>query len=70
MRIVSRLQGGLEGCQHIFTPETFVKVISLQSSGFIFITLLTVILSAKSCCSNGLGYKFNFHSHVGLPLHV
>lgn len=36
MRIVSRLQGGLERRQSIFIPETFVKVTPLQSTGFIF----------------------------------
>lgn len=48
MRIVSGLQGGLERRQNIFIPETFVKVIPLQSTGFIFIMLRAVILSAKS----------------------
>lgn len=33
MRIVSRLQGGLERRQHIFTPETLVKSHFLSVSG-------------------------------------
>lgn len=48
MRIVSPLQGGLGGCQHIFLfflffflPETFIKVISSQSTGFVFLKLHT-----------------------------
>lgn len=70
MRIVSRLRGGLERRQSIFIPETFVKVIPLQSTGFIFITLRVVILSAKSWPSERFGYKFNSRSHPGILLHV
>lgn len=48
MRIVSRLQGGLERRQSSFIPETFVKAIPLQSTGFIFLMLRVLALSAKS----------------------
>ncbi len=70
MRIVSGLQGGLERRQSIFIPETFVKVIPLQSTGFIFIMLRAVILSAKSRSSDRSGCKFNSRSHSGILLHV
>lgn len=55
---------------YTYIPETFVKTIPLQSTGFVFIMLCRVVSSAESCPADGFGSKINSRSNSGILLHV